>query len=474
VANKCTFAHKPEELNLCQLEERLLSPRIPFMQLREHPVGGQVSIKGNVVNVPVDIAPTITALPRHIAAAETIPVKLKRKLSYETAPFTENVRPHAIITALHWLLRNGPVFQDAQIQIDETWLETMMRDQHTVEQLFTEFVNTGSTDADCNVDDNENATDSDHYSEVDETERPQGNMDTMLDEAEYDNSQVLEIAPGEGRKPLSLFQDPDAEYMAFPTIFCGQRRAKDDERGRKVHYSDICKQELRSVDRRVAESVPNIFFKLKKVQLQQIQSKVSLAIRRCKTKGMKFTAGQVLDQDTRQNIVKLDEGYHIFRTLRNSPPYLEKRKKDLMAMIRQLGCPTWFVSLSAADTHWINLLRILGKLVDKKDYTAQELDKDWPLKARLVSSDPVTCARFFDHRLQVFINNVLRHELNPIGKIKDSFVRIEFQQRGSPHAHIMFWVEDAPTHSDSTPQEIADFVDQSRALLMSVKNLKIV
>lgn len=32
-------------------------------------------------------------------------------------------------------------------------------------------------------------------------------------------------------------------------------------------------------------------------------------------------------------------------------------------MIRQLGLPTWFGSFSSADTKWIDLLRILGKLV---------------------------------------------------------------------------------------------------------------
>ena len=46
------FPDKPEVLNLNSLEERLLSPRIPFMQLHELPRGGQLSINGNVVNVP--------------------------------------------------------------------------------------------------------------------------------------------------------------------------------------------------------------------------------------------------------------------------------------------------------------------------------------------------------------------------------------------------------------------------------------
>ena len=57
-----------------------------------------------------------------------------------------------------------------------------------------------------------------------------------------------------------------------------------------MHYSDIVKWELRSVDRRAAQSVPNIFFKHKKLQMKQISDKVNLAVRRCKRKGKKITA----------------------------------------------------------------------------------------------------------------------------------------------------------------------------------------
>ena len=83
----------------------------------------------------------------------------------------------------------------------------------------------------------------------------------------------LTYAPGEGCKPLSIFQDKDVEYLAFPTIFCGQRRR---EKKYSVPHSDICKYELRSVDRRVAKNVPNMFFKLKKVQMKSVMAKRSL------------------------------------------------------------------------------------------------------------------------------------------------------------------------------------------------------
>ena len=38
-------------------------------------------------------------------------------------------------------------------------------------------------------------------------------------------------------------------YLCFLSIFCGQRRPEHEDRLVQVHYSDIVKWELRSVDR---------------------------------------------------------------------------------------------------------------------------------------------------------------------------------------------------------------------------------
>ena len=153
-----------------------------------------------------------------------------------------------------------------------------------------------------------------------------------MDDADSANKydQVFAFAPGEGQHPLSLYQAKDAEYLCFPSIFCGQRPPSKDERSGPAHYSDIVKWELRSVDRRAAQSVPNIFFKHKKLQTKQISDKVNIAIRRCKNKGKKITAATARDSAYLDKLVKLDEGYYIFRQLRNSPAYLEGRKKKFL------------------------------------------------------------------------------------------------------------------------------------------------
>lgn len=72
--------------------------------------------------------------------------------------------------------------------------------------------------------------------------------------------------------------------------------------------------------------------------------------------------------------------------------------------MRQLGIPTWFCSLSAAETKWSDLLKILGKLVKNVEYTDDDIKNlTWTEKCELIQGDPVTCTRYFDHRVQVFI-----------------------------------------------------------------------
>ena len=473
VTNGMKWPIKPPELNLHQLEERLIALRIPFMQIRELPRGGQYSLKGNVINVPVDIQPTINCLPRPMDENFTVAIQLKKKLSYKTVDFKENVRPLRVLTALHWLMNNSKLYKNSGIVIDDDWFREV---NESSEETVREFlgVSREQTNHKHSMDNEKQEEisskkesdaptdyDSDHYSEIDANDHV-GNIDTLVDDADIDNKcdKVFTFAPGEGQHPLSLYNDKDAEYLCFPSIFCGQTPPNKEERIVPLHYSDIVKWELRSVDRRAAQSVPNIFFKHKKLQMKQISDKVNLAVRRCKKRGQKITAAEARDANYLDKLVNLDEGYYIFRQLRNSPAYLEMRKKDIFAMIRQLSLPTWFMSLSAADTRWTDLLKMLAKLNDGIEYSETELDKlTWQEKTKLVQKDPVTCSRYFDHRVQEFLNTILKSSSEPIGKVLDYFYRVEFQQRGSPHIHMLVWVENAPTLETKSEEEIIEFVD---------------
>ena len=49
------------------------------------------------------------------------------------------------------------------------------------------------------------------------------------------------------------------------------------------------------------------------------------------------------------------------KNIRGSPPYYQRTFYDLLAMIRQLGTPTWFFTLSAADLKWPDMIQTIAK-----------------------------------------------------------------------------------------------------------------
>lgn len=129
-------------------------------------------------------------------------------------------------------------------------------------------------------------------------------------------------------------------------------------------------------------------------------------------------------------------------------------------MIRQIGLPTWFCSFSAAETKWVPLLITLGKLIENIEYSENKAASlSWEQKCKLIKADPVTCARYFDYRFQRFLAEVLFDSSHPVGKIADYFFRIEFQQRGSPHVHMLLWIKNAPNTERNSHKDITDFID---------------
>ena len=129
-----------------------------------------------------------------------------------------------------------------------------------------------------------NDTDDDWSKMEDTNNQSMSNMDTLLTDKNIvdDPNHIAFFAPGEGKKPLSIFQDKNSEFLSFPTIYCGKHRPENNERSVRVHYSDICKWELRNKDGRAAKHIPNIFYKMKKLQIKQIQDSAMISVRKGK------------------------------------------------------------------------------------------------------------------------------------------------------------------------------------------------
>ena len=133
-------------------------------------------------------------------------------------------------------------------------------------------------------------------------------------------------------------------------------------------------------------------------------AKKSLLMCRCKRNGKDIRARDVLDDDERAKILRLNEGYYILKDIHNSPAYLSKKKKEAFAMICQLKMPALFISKSAAETKWPKLFKALGQTVDNKAYTDTEIAQMvFETKSRLLRGDSAILVRYFNHRFNVFL-----------------------------------------------------------------------
>ena len=361
--------------------------------------------------MPADVSSTVNMLPRLSHETGTIKVQLKWRLQYKSSALSLNIRPHKVMQAAAWLVNTSSLYQEQGITLDPAWMTSIEK----------EIVSDNQCIKNTNISGDNLDTPEDEWSE-DEAEIQAGVTDSMLTPPDFvDDSERQEIynfAPGEGNRPLSIFRDQYSEEMAYPGIFLGQRRPDDQNRLKSVYYSEICKSELRLSDRRAAMCIENFFFKAKKLQMKLLLGQSQIALRKCKIGNRTLTAGQLKTPEGLASLICHDEGYKFLRALRGSPPYFEKAKKDLFAMIRQLGPASLFCSFSSAETKWTHLLRILGKLIDHKDYSDDELvNLTWEEKCRLIQSDPVTCAQHFDFQFNTFLKDFLMSELAPLGKM---------------------------------------------------------
>jgi len=122
VLNGLLFCSVPVELQgLTNLEEKLVSARLPFMQIREIGYQKQFGLRGNCINVPININKTVTCLPRMDSEDDTVLVQLMRKMTDKRAYLYENVRPEKVFLAARYLVSKD-LYQSRGITLNKEWL----------------------------------------------------------------------------------------------------------------------------------------------------------------------------------------------------------------------------------------------------------------------------------------------------------------------------------------------------------------
>ena len=138
--------------------------------------------------------------------------------------------------------------------------------------------------------------------------------------------------------------------------------------------------------------------------------------------------------------------------------YWRSLKADVFAILKAWGPPAWFLSLSANDTHWDDLVIVLLQQSGKPN-TKDDIDKVSEAdRIALLNNDPITAARYFSKGVQHFFMMFLYSVKHLIGVIVEHFWRNEFQNRVFPHIHS---TQNAPYYENAEDHNvISSFLDR--------------
>ncbi|XP_076872152.1 uncharacterized protein LOC143522233 [Brachyhypopomus gauderio] len=457
VANNLSLEPVPAELQvLNSLEQHLIAMHIPFMRIVSLPKGGQNGVHGPVTCVPSNMTDVVDVLPRSENIDQMIRVKLKRKLTYKGHYKYEFVSPDKIQSSLMYLQKYNKFYSN--IQFNNDWINPLSKtaeadDNDAYDQCVTEEKHDYGDSENDNIDETLHDRQQ-HGMFMDTCLQPVDVAQEILDQ-HFDG--IISVAPAEGNNPVRLLTDESNEAKCFPVLFPKGTGTFHDNRPERLTLSRYLNTRILNADGRFAKNLDYIFYGQYLSELNQVVSNVSIALRKghCVHK-TDITSEMLINTDSLQRILNHDEGYKFLKPIRGTPVFWQSVQKDLFAMVRQLGIPTWFCSFSSADLRWPELMETI--LTQEGKHISPD-DLDWSERCALLKSNPVTAARMFDHRFRCFLKDVIMSEAQPIGEIVDYFYRIEFQQRGSPHSHCLFWVKDAPQIDKDDDNKVLAFID---------------
>ena len=265
------------------------------------------------------------------------------------------------------------------------------------------------------------------------------------------------MAAGQGKTPVSVLNDDHCEKLAFPYLFPTENFGYKVKREIPLSPVKYFNQRLLNFRQSFASDVGYIFFARSIVEQHHLRSSINISLH--KVQGMQLTAGSVrqICKESVRRLLSNENVFHFMSSVKGTPAYWKQFLQEVLAIGKQLGIPTYFLTLSCADLRWDELTYIIKKL-NNFNLTDEEIKNvTYEQQTKLLNNNPVLVARHFQYKVQVFFKKIVLD--GPLGKAKYYALRIEFQERRSPHVHAFVWILDAPRINDET--EYKYFVERT-------------
>ena len=251
--------------------------------------------------------------------------------------------------------------------------------------------------------------------------------------------------------------DEKCEELAHPYLFSTGKFGFRVERDNKLSPIKYFNQCLLNYKQKFAADSDYIFYALSVTLQLNLNSQINMAMKKVCTN--RLTAGMLSNNfsDTVKSFIAKDEGFNFMNSVKGTPAYWKKFLFEVLAMVKQLGLPSFFMTLSCADLRWNELIAIISKLKGE-NLSEEDINSiSYFERCRYLNLNPVLLARYFQYRVEVFFKEIVVD--GPLGKVIYYAIRVEFQIRGIPHIHSFLWVLNAPVLTNDNIDEYISFVD---------------
>ena len=480
--NKLALEKIPEELAcLTSLELQLISQILPFMKVVALHTGAQYKISGQVVLVPTDLSKITTSLPRDTENAQIITLALKRRLSDKHPYHQQLIRPQYVNAAVQYLKLYSPHYSKVKLntewearsaeQTSDLWNavtgndsdQTGILNSQNAEEIVNKNMNMTETVATDEIIDSEDEVENENQPDIQQELQNKSSLNSAtcmqpVNGPEMKTNNILNIAPAEGQKPTTYYKQPNWEALCFPKLFPKGFYTFNSTREIKLSLKKYFNQRLTSKDTRFSETTEYIFQSLDSTEREQLQNNISLTIR--KSFHEDVNAGQLKDPERLKRLLNSDQLFASFKNIRATPQYWQQMQLDMLAKLRQLGPYTFFLTGSAAEFHWVEVIQIVAKQYDTCLSDEDIENMDWNTKRGWLQRNPVTVARHIDYIFDQLFSKVILSGAHPVGQILNYDKRKEMQGRGTEHFHCAIHVKDAPQLDTDSDEKCIQFIDK--------------
>ena len=388
--NKMDAGFIPDVISkLNTIEKRFLAQIHIFMTVFLLSGYSQLGNRGMAVNFPASPQDLISNFNK----APIITVSFESTQQKNTDGAIHSVRSKCVLDALKWLKKNNPLFKDLNLN---------QKDFNTSE------IDSDKNDT-CCID-------------FEETMAISDNLPIPLARDVVSNIHHLRI-PLSKEKPIDIYSVPNGEEKAFPWLFCeGKNGFKQDRITDKTFNEMYFKARFMHQSGRWRRDMSYLFQAANNYERRMLLNSVSIQMMIMKqTKGLfsenthePLTARNISDYNNNHEVQ--ENSYAFMKNVRGSAAYFKNSLQNLLAMIKNIGPPHIFLTLSCDEFSW----KEVACIIDQVPYNNNvQMDN---MKEKCMK-DPLFVVLHAEKRLEALFKYVINGPKLPLGsKVKDKVI----------------------------------------------------